>query len=163
MRTLTAISVCTQGRAILNLKLEVLQGMCIPTDEGLVDLSSDCLVAMSAITFHSGTQSNTDQHHVGSFLRTSPCSSRIAHLQLCRALLVKDKHKPESPSFFQTQLVSCWQEGVLNICLYRVSDLLEGKIVAAFPLDARSFPACAVITFSLWTKEWFEEEPCWLT
>lgn len=107
MRTSTAISVCTQGRAILNLKLEVLQGMCIPTDEGLVDLSSDCLVAMSAITFHSGTQSNTDQHHVGSFLRTSPCSSRIAHLQLCRALLVKDKHKPESPSFFQTQLVSC--------------------------------------------------------
>lgn len=81
--------------------------MCAPTEEGLVALSSDCLVAMSAISFYSGMQSNTDQHYVVSFLRTGPCSSRIAHLQLCGALLVKNMHKPESPSFFQMQLVSC--------------------------------------------------------
>lgn len=121
------------------------------------------LIAMSAISFYSGMQSNTDQHYVVSFLRTGPCSSRIAHLQLCGALLVKNMHKPESPSFFQMQLVSCWQEGVQYICLYRVSDLLGGKIVAVFPLDARCFPACAVITFWLWTKEWFGEVLCWLT
>lgn len=81
--------------------------MCVLTEWGLVALSSDCLVATSAITFYSGMQSNTDEHYIGSFLRTGPCSSRIAHLQLCGALLVKDVHKPESPSFFEMQLVSC--------------------------------------------------------